>query len=166
MRGIAKKAALAVIFVALIAAAVIAWFWMTQITTSKVTINLVHGSGSRILTVLYATTTPQQTVGLMNYTFNCSIGSQGCIVGELFNFSSEIPGANQTRLCFWMENTPSPLVQAWISKSGTVLFTYNATPQSTATVCNNGYSVLELASRYNISISAGDKVTIVGAPHT
>ncbi len=98
-------------------------------------------------TVFYATTPYLQQKGLMNFTFNGT-----SIAGELFANLSSYP-------CFWMKNTPVPLQQAWLS-GNTVIYIYNGTPESTATICHNGTAVLELKQGINISI--GSSIRIIG----
>ena len=93
-----------------------------------------------------ASTTKQQTKGLMNYTF-----MNGSVAGELFIDLPYPP-------CFWMNNTPEPLTQTWIS-NGTATYIYNATPESDSVVCHNGTEVLEL--KKGIPIAVGDRVSKV-----
>jgi uncharacterized membrane protein (UPF0127 family) len=63
--------------------------------------------------------------------------------------------------CFWMEDTPEPLTQVWIS-NGTITNVYNATPESTASVCAYGNWVLELYSRLPLNLSIGGRATVQG----
>ena len=91
----------------------------------------------------------------MNYTFACSTPGL-CVNGMLFVFPS-----NGTT-CFWMKNTPEPLVQMWVS-NGTITSIYNATPESTASVCGLGDEVLELYSRLPINAKLGYQIVGVRA---
>ncbi len=104
--------------------------------------------------VLLATNQAQWQQGLMNYTFACSAPGL-CVNGMLFVFPSS--GTE----CFWMKDTPEPLAQIWIS-NGTVTSVYNASPESTASVCGAGNEVLELYSRLSINAAPGDKVEGAG----
>lgn len=113
-------------------------------------------TGTAHYTVFHATTQHQLTEGLMNYTFdNCTHNQASCanmIIGELFSFGS------YANVCFWMENTPEPLIQAWLSKNGTVSYIYDGIPYSTNIICANGSAVLELGKNLNIPLHIGDVV--------
>ncbi len=63
--------------------------------------------------------------------------------------------------CLWMFDTYEPLMQAWLSMNGTVLFIYNATPRNTTVVCSNGYNIVELYSKLGIPLHTGYKVKLV-----
>ncbi len=131
---------------------------------ATVRIQISGASGAHDFNVFYAASGAQQVKGLMNYTFGCEIGDANCVVGELFDFGSELNSSVESApQCFWMKNTPEPLTQAWIAKNGVVLEVYSATPESTASVCHEGYYVLELGARYGIGIVAGDHVSVIGA---
>ena len=96
--------------------------------------------------VFLASTEQQQIRGLMNYTFS----NTNAIVGELFINLPSYP-------CFWMKNTLEPLSQAWI-ENGSVIYIYNATPESDYVVCHNGSMVLEL--KKGIPVKLGDRVAV------
>jgi uncharacterized membrane protein (UPF0127 family) len=122
-------------------------------------ISILYRTGNESsYTVFHATTEPQWTEGLMNYTFgNCTVNrtsvSGSCadeVVGELFSFN------NVTNTCFWMKNTPEPLVQAWLSENGTVSYIYDGVPYSTDVICANGSAVLELGKNLGIPLQVGD----------
>lgn len=114
-------------------------------TTRIITLNVTTVSiGNSTYSVFLASTGQQQTRGLMNYTFS----STNSIVGELFINLPSYP-------CFWMKNTPEPLIQAWI-ENGSVVYLYNATPESDYVVCHNGSEVLEL--KKGITIAIGDRI--------
>ncbi len=121
-----------------------------------VSITIRNGTGVMHYTAFHATTPHQMTEGLMNYAFNnCTANRTACtneVVGELFSFG------NSSRWCFWMENTPEPLVQAWLSKNGTVSYIYDGVPYSTDTICANGSAVLELGKDLGIPLQVGDVV--------
>jgi uncharacterized membrane protein (UPF0127 family) len=91
--------------------------------------------------------------GLMNASYG-DISGMGAI-GMLFVFS------NDSLQCFWMENTPMRLQQAWIA-NGTIAYVYNATPYSTTPVCHYGHYVLEVPSAYNITLHAGERAVLQG----
>jgi uncharacterized membrane protein (UPF0127 family) len=111
-----------------------------------------NGHAANNYTVFYASTPEERDEGLMNFTNFDSAG----IVGEYFAFNS----TNSQQQCFWMKDTPIPLVQAWLSENGTVSFIYNGTPESTQSVCEGGAAVLELDSNLRIPLSVGDVVSV------
>jgi uncharacterized membrane protein (UPF0127 family) len=100
--------------------------------------------------VLSATNSAQWDQGLMNYTFACA-SPGNCVNGMLFVFPSD------KQWCFWMKNTPEPLVQLWFS-NGIVTNRYNATPESTTNVCGTGNEVLELYSKLPINATIGSRL--------
>lgn len=108
----------------------------------------IGGYGYHVLT---ATNQAEWQRGLMNYTFACTVPG-GCINGMLFIFPS-----NETT-CFWMKNTPEPLVQIWIS-NGNITKVYNAIPYDTKNVCGAGNEVLELYSLLPINATVGSRLT-------
>ena len=119
-----------------------------KIANITVTSNSNHAQ--TVFEVYLAVTTGEQERGLMYYNFTCNVAGK-CINGMLFvsNTSSE--------QCFWMENTPEPLMQIWIGANGTITNIYYATPESTASVCHYGKLVLELNRNISgVNISAGD----------
>lgn len=99
--------------------------------------------------VYLADTPAEWSDGLMNYTFSCNLPDK-CMNGMLFLFP------NESQKCFWMKNTPEPLTQAWIDANGVVTAVYNATPEDTSTICNDGNAVLELYRYAQGSVSVGD----------
>lgn len=101
-----------------------------------------------------ASNSSQQSQGFQNVTDfgNCNgFASQNneCL-GMMFVFQSD------QNLCFWMHNTPLPLLQAWISQNNTVVALYHAQPETDTTVCHNAMYVLESAPSNNITL--GDKI--------
>ena len=129
----------------------------------RIPISILYRTGKESHYMVFHATTPQQlTEGLMNYTFdNCTANqtnvSSSCtdeIVGELFSLG------NLTSACFWMKNTPEPLVQAWLSENGTVSYIYDGVPYSTDAICANGSTVLELGENLGIPLQVGDVVTV------
>lgn len=108
--------------------------------------------GSHSYFVLLATDAQQWQHGLMGYTFACRAPGM-CVNGMLFVFPSS------GNVCFWMKDTPEPLIQVWID-NGTVTNVYNATPKSTTSVCAKGDAVLELYSRLPYNISVGSRAYV------
>jgi uncharacterized membrane protein (UPF0127 family) len=105
---------------------------------------------------VYTAQTPGELLdGLMNYKFSCAIPN-GCINGMLFLFP------NDSQQCFWMKNTPEPLTQIWFNASGVVTAVYNAAPEDTNTVCNEGNAVLELYSDMPEQVHVGDYLPFGG----
>ena len=91
--------------------------------------------------IYVANSEAQQEQGFMNVTGfgSCNglaVGDADC-VGMLFNFSSP------QNLCFWMHDTEIPLQQDWISANGTVVYEYQAKPETDLTICYFGMQVLE-----------------------
>lgn len=111
-------------------------------------------NGSIILNgfIYVAENQQEQQQGFMNVTSfgNCNgfaVGSEGC-VGMLFNFT--IPEDQ----CFWMENTEIPLQQDWIAANGTVLFIYQASPETETTICHFAQYVLETSPAAPITLGS------------
>ncbi|HVC58309.1 MAG TPA: DUF192 domain-containing protein [Candidatus Acidoferrales bacterium] len=69
-------------------------------------------------------------------------------MGMLFYFQ------NTTSLCFWMKNTEIPLRQYWLDNNMTVIYAYNAVPESTHGQCYVGSGVLETSMNQSIPIGA------------
>lgn len=107
----------------------------------------VVGLGGYSYNVFLATNQSEWRRGLMNYTFACATPG-GCANGMLFVFPSSVS------TCFWMKDTPEPLVQIW-ALNGIVTQVYNAIPEDTASVCGFGNEVLELNSRLPINAAVG-----------
>jgi uncharacterized membrane protein (UPF0127 family) len=97
--------------------------------------------GNQSYKVFIAENLSEQKQGLMNYT---NLSKNG-IAGELF---INIPN----HACFWMKNTPEPITQSWID-NGIVVYTYNAIPYNTNSVCANGTSVIELMPGIKIHVN-------------
>ncbi len=55
-----------------------------------------------------------------------------------------------------MHDTLMPLLQSWIAANGTVTATYDAAPETDATICHSGQYVLE--SNTSALITVGDNV--------
>lgn len=160
-----NRAALIVLCVVVAALLIVGIFAVYSFQSSgrapltKITISYKTG-GEASYAVFHATTTQQLTEGLMNYTFgNCTANqtnaSNSCTnetVGELFSFG------NSTNVCFWMKNTPEPLVQVWILENGTVSYIYDGVPYSTNVTCAYGSAVLELGRNLGIPLQVGDTV--------
>ena len=106
---------------------------------------------SQQYTVLLALDGSAWQQGLMNASESDLL--QSGAIGMLFVFPS-----NSIR-CFWMENTPMQLRQAWIANN-IMAYVYNATPYSTASVCHYGDYVLEVPASYNITLHAGSRATL------
>jgi uncharacterized membrane protein (UPF0127 family) len=143
--------AVAVIAGLLMAAAVMSGAFSGRAPLIQIAI-LNRTGGESHYTVFHATTQRQLTEGLMNYTFgNCTGQScTGKIAGELFSFGSF------NKWCFWMDNTPEPLVQAWLYNNGTVSYIYDGVPYSTNVICAYGTAVLELGQTLGIPLHVGD----------
>ncbi len=166
--GKKARAAAIILCVMIVSAAVIVSLHMQGLLFSgpapTIQITILNKNGEQHYSVFHATTPPQLTEGLMNYTFhNCTHNPTLCandIVGELFSFGYT---ANQ---CFWMKNTPEELIQAWISENGTVTYTYDGIPYSTNIICANGSAVLELGKNLGIPLQTGDVVRPEPTAHT
>jgi uncharacterized membrane protein (UPF0127 family) len=117
-----------------------------------------HANGTTVRGLVYvASTTQQQVQGFQNVT------SFGDCNGLSKNQSTQCLGmifvtTTTQNLCFWMHNTPLPLQQVWISSNGTVVYIYQAQPESSKTVCQTAMNVLE--THPNITISLGDEIVL------
>lgn len=146
---------------ALVLAAVLSFYYLSH--SAKATTNaseylnsLPKGTisiASQHYTVLLALNETAWQQGLMNASED-SLAQTGAM-GMVFAFP------NNSVQCFWMENTPMRLQQAWIA-NGTIAYVYNATPYSTASVCHYGSSVLEVPSAYGIALRAGEPAALEG----
>lgn len=113
----------------------------------------LHSNNLTVLGNVYlALTLPQQEAGLMNASSIGSCNGEGDCVGMLFVFNGT------QELCFWMKNTIMPLRQVWIAANGTVVNIYNATPQSTASVCYDGEMVLEVPANSTLPLGLGARI--------
>ena len=123
----------------------------TQLPKERVAaVSLEYANGTVSEANVYlAENLTQQETGLMYVKSmgNCN-GVNDCY-GMLFLFS------NYSERCFWMDNTPMPLKQFWMT-GNVITFVYAATPYSTNTICHPGNRVLE--ADINSSLSVGDKV--------
>jgi uncharacterized membrane protein (UPF0127 family) len=117
------------------------------------TISISSGNSTIRGNVYLATTLRQEETGLMNFTTMGNCYGRGSCIGMLFLF----PGAEQ--LCFWMKNTRMPLRQSWIAANGSVVYVYNAVPESEKSVCYNATAVLE--TQQNFTIGVGDRVSFL-----
>ena len=108
--------------------------------------------------VYVAGTASQQAQGFMNVTnfgtCNGSANGNARCVGMIFNFTSS------QDLCFWMHDTKIPLQQDWIAGNGTIVYEYQAQPESDASVCFFAKYVLETFP--NASIPIGSIATFTG----
>jgi uncharacterized membrane protein (UPF0127 family) len=119
-------------------------------------VNHTNGSVTHGL-VYFASTTPEQIQGFQN------VQSFGNCNGLSKNESTQCLGmifvtTSTQDLCFWMHNTPLPLQQVWISSNGTVLYIYQAQPESLKNVCQSAVDVLETSP--STPISLGDKIVL------
>jgi uncharacterized membrane protein (UPF0127 family) len=124
---------------------------LVAIATFSPPSSAIVSAGGYYYPVLLATNLQQWKHGLMNYTFSCSTPGM-CINGMIFIFPSS---ASE---CFWMKDTPQPLTQIWIA-NGKVTEIYQATPESTTSVCAYGNQVLELNSNLPYNLSVGSTVS-------
>ena len=123
--------------------------------TESVAVN--SPNGARVLSgVVYVASTSAQLVqgfqGASSFG-NCNgkaTAAARCVGMIFVNPSNQI-------FCFWMNDTSIPLLQVWISSNGTVVHTYEATPESTNITCSFGSFVLETSSDTKIDI--GDIVS-------
>ncbi|MDE1810487.1 MAG: DUF192 domain-containing protein [Candidatus Micrarchaeota archaeon] len=92
--------------------------------------------------------------GYMNQTGIGDCRGISPCMGMLFDF------ANSTTLCFWMKNTKIPLRQYWLDDNLTVVYAYNATPETTNAQCYIGRAVLETS--INTSIPIGSRIQLQG----
>jgi uncharacterized membrane protein (UPF0127 family) len=119
-----------------------------------------HLNGTTIKGLVYvASSTQQQVQGFQNVTTfgNCN--------GFSTNLSTRCLGmifvtSYTQNLCFWMRNTPLALQQVWISANGTVVYIFEAQPESLKTVCQSGVDVLETSP--TLPISVGDRIILEG----
>ena len=135
-RKVAKRSpVLPLIAVAIV---IVAVFIFTNLRSYQPPYGASVQAGGYSYNVLLALNQSEWVQGLMNYTFQCSTPG-ACVNGMLFVFPY-----NGTE-CFWMKNTPQPLLQAWIS-GNTITEAYYGKPENTSTVCAYGNEVLELYS--------------------
>lgn len=113
---------------------------------------ITHQGVNQTYGVYLAASAAQQQQGYMNQTTlgDCR-GISPCI-GMIFLFN------RQQQLCFWMQNTRIPLLQAWIN-NGTVVYIYQAQPYSRQAICYNATSVLETSPSQQLKV--GDRVTVL-----
>lgn len=115
-------------------------------------------NGSVITGLVYVASSSQEQIqGFQNVTSfgDCnglSTNQSTKCIGMIF-----VTGSTQN-LCFWMHNTPLPLQQIWISSGGSVVYIYEAHPESDNTICKNAQDVLETSP--GESISVGDSVQL------
>jgi uncharacterized membrane protein (UPF0127 family) len=107
--------------------------------------------------VYVASTNEEQAQGFQN------VKSFGNCNGRSRNESTQCLGmmfvtASSQNLCFWMKDTPLPLQQDWISSNGTVVYIYQAQPESLNTVCKTATDVLETSP--SMAISLGDQIAL------
>lgn len=157
MVGKWAAAVLVVIAIAVIAAGAVLLSGQSKKGSLDSTFNatdmyLAQGNKTSAYGVYLALTQAQQQQGYMNQTSlgDCK-GISPCI-GMLFIFSS------YSNECFWMENTVLPLRQAWINQSGTITYIYNASPETTKTVCHDGSAVLETSANQALSVGGSIRV--------
>jgi uncharacterized membrane protein (UPF0127 family) len=170
--GIAKEFLLIVLLALLVASTFVLYYGLVY-DTSEVPLSTFpvesieifdRSNGSAIRGLVYvATTTQEQVQGFQRVTSfgNCNglskNQSEPCL-GMIF------VTARTQSLCFWMRNTPLPLQQVWISANGTVVYTYQAQPDSLNTICHTSMTVLETSP--NISISLGDRILLGAFSHS
>ena len=140
------------LFLILILAAFAASIHKNRLEIGKLRVVFANGS-SQNFNVYLAATLQEQVQGLMNKTSIGTCNGLGNCLGMLFVYQ------NSSSLCFWMENTPLPLKQLWITNN-IVTAEENGVPYSTAIYCHIGEMVLEVPM--NSSVGMGASVYLNG----